>query len=113
MRRYLFPAFAVALLAACGVESAPDESVEVASPTTLVATNVVEACEADYIDDDGVEVVRSAEGLSVGCDVVPPQRLDVLMHENSTAGDRCSDMGGWLVPDDRGVVTFVCEGVDY
>jgi hypothetical protein len=51
------------------------------------------------------------EDQETGCDLTPPQRLDVMTEDTDGFATRCANMGGTLT-DDIGDA-WRCEGIDY
>jgi hypothetical protein len=84
------------------------ESVSVPSSASLVATNVRPVCPGSVVTVGLDDVVP--------CDVVPPQRLDVVIGRwYPDPALTCDDLGGILRPVIVGDPSsdWVCEGADY
>lgn len=95
---------AVVALSACSASSPAQVSGSTATP--LVPTKPV--CDGDVVVVDFYELPD--------CDVVPPQRLDVVMSSYTVdPALECDRMSGALRPITDGPLSggWVCEGVDY
>ena len=70
-------------------------------------------------------IVTVSDYAPVGCDVQPPQRLDVVYHMPALTDGAIEEVQSWCdesggadltgngVPDENGEMTLVCEDVDY
>jgi len=103
MRSRTIAAGAVTLAALIGAACAPPKE----PPTPRIGT-AIRVCSTDP-----TAVITMIEGTPLGCDVVPPQRLDVRMVPNGGVPwwERCADDGGTV--DTTSDADYLCRGVDY